>query len=569
MSGIEVAGLVLGALPILFAAVDFSKDGIHRVGAAFRRKKYVEKLARALLLQQQILEETVKSLLMASGCEDVWRFDQDPLSYLKNPTVREDVLDYLGTKNDAAFAGALQQSSDIVKRIAKNIAGLVPAFKDASDDLLEIIKANQDTNGKRLDLNPRIKLLFGVTQLKEAVQELDDTASALDRFTRIVLSNRQTVDDMSSKKAVKLARGLHHVRKFAGNLSLAISKSWKIGCHSKHEARLFLEDRLDTAVQISKQIGKESFEPILVFQLIFAASMDQGQTLWHEASVQVFDDENDEHADQTSVSSHPCVPQVTFASSGTMSRSRREITTVESICGVMETAQNDNGQTTFVLVEKQRIGTISTNKGSPIGQQQTEVTTLKALLSAGTSRNHGPILPWKFRMLLALKLASNLLQLIQTQWLERAWSKEVVYFMLNPKCSDGQGKCQVDLGRPFVSLSFDSSILNAGDSPSIEPKVALLELGILLLEVWHEITLETRFGCESAPSGYYQRLALATEWLDDTTNPLPDLYDKAISHCIHRSVGGSRVPDWDDMKFWGAMCGDVIEPLSKNCKQWR
>ncbi|KAH6677735.1 hypothetical protein B0J14DRAFT_475288 [Halenospora varia] len=570
MSGIEVAGLVLGALPILFAAVDFSKDGIHRVGAAFRKKKYVEKLARALLLQQQILEETVKSVLMASGCEDIWHFDQDPLGYLGDASVREEILDYLGPKNELAFTGALQQSCDIVKKIAKNVAGLVPTFKDASDDLLGIIKANQDASGKRLDLNPRIKLMFGVTQLKEAVQELDDTASALDRFTRIVLSNRRTVDDMSSKKAIKLAKGLRHVRKFASNLSLAISKSWRIGCHSKHEARLFLEDRLDTAAQISKQIGRESSEPILVFQLIFAASIDQGQTFWHEADVQVFDGKDDDHAHQTTISSHQGVPQVTFTPIEPASPNRPDITAVESICGAIETAQSDNGQTTFVLVEQQRIGTMATNKPISVRKQQTEATTLKALLlSADTSKRHGPILPWKFRMLLALRLASNLLQLIQTQWLERAWSKEVVYFMLKPTSSAGPGRCQVDLVRPFVCLSFDNSTPSAGNRASIEPKVALLELGILLLEVWHEITLETRFALREAPSGYYQRLALATEWLDDTDNPLPDLYDNAVSHCIHRSVGDSRLPDWDDMKFWGAVCGDVIEPLSKNCKQWQ
>src|SRR6266536_2879170 len=105
MSGIEAAGLLLGALPILFAAVDFSKDGIRRTGAAFRKRKYVEKLARALLLQQQILEETVKSVIIASGCEDIWRLDDDPLGYLKDESVREEVLDYLGAKNDAAFTG--------------------------------------------------------------------------------------------------------------------------------------------------------------------------------------------------------------------------------------------------------------------------------------------------------------------------------------------------------------------------------------------------------------------------------------------------------------------------------
>jgi hypothetical protein len=211
---------------------------------------------------------------------------------------------------------------------------------------------------------------------------------------------------------------------------------------------------------------------------------------------------------------------------------------------------------------------MASNKTSSIRQHQNEVITLKALLSTETS-GHGPILPWKFRMLLGLTLASNLLQLIQTQWLERAWSKEVVYFMLKPTGSAGQGRSQVDLERPFVCLSFDGRMQNIENRSSIEPKVALLELGILLLEVWHEITLKTRFACNEAPNGYYQRLALATEWLDDTDNPLPDLYDKAVFSCIHRSVGDSRLPDWDDMKFWSAVCGDVIEPLSKNCGQWR
>lgn len=129
MSGIEIAGLVLGALPVLIRAVDLYKDGIRKAGTAFRKRKYVQKLARALLLQQQTLEETVKSVLIASGSENIWRLDEDPLGYLNEKSVREQVLDYLGAKNDVAFTGTLEQSKDIVKKIARNLAGLVPTFK--------------------------------------------------------------------------------------------------------------------------------------------------------------------------------------------------------------------------------------------------------------------------------------------------------------------------------------------------------------------------------------------------------------------------------------------------------
>lgn len=132
MSGFEIAGVVLGAIPVLIGAVDLSKDSFHRAGTAFRKRKYVQKLARALLLQQQTLEETVKSVVIASGCDDLWRLDEDPLGYLSNKSVREQVQDYLGPKNDTAFTGTLEQSNDIVKQIARNIAGLVPTYKVGS-----------------------------------------------------------------------------------------------------------------------------------------------------------------------------------------------------------------------------------------------------------------------------------------------------------------------------------------------------------------------------------------------------------------------------------------------------
>ena len=104
---------------------------------------------------------------------------------------------------------------------------------------------------------------------------------------------------------------------------------------------------------------------------------------------------------------------------------------------------------------------------------------------------------------------------------------------------------------------------------SIEPKVALLELGILLLEIWHKTTLEARFGLEKAPTAYYDRMARAVEWLDDVDEPLPDLYDKAVAHCLRVNISGdTRYLDWEATKLWSVICGDIIAPLAKICKQW-
>lgn len=67
------------------------KDGIRRVGTTVRKRKYVEKLARALLMQQQILEETLKSIILASGCQDVISIADDSLKYFSNEDVQEQV----------------------------------------------------------------------------------------------------------------------------------------------------------------------------------------------------------------------------------------------------------------------------------------------------------------------------------------------------------------------------------------------------------------------------------------------------------------------------------------------
>lgn len=129
MSGIEVAGLVLGALPILLKSVDTYRDTFRRFGTTFNKRKHVEKLARALLLQERTLEELVKSVVLASGCEDVLTLDDDPMSYLSNPDVQEQVEEYLGPKSTKILIDELEANSEAVRKVARCISGLVPGSR--------------------------------------------------------------------------------------------------------------------------------------------------------------------------------------------------------------------------------------------------------------------------------------------------------------------------------------------------------------------------------------------------------------------------------------------------------
>jgi hypothetical protein len=441
--------------------------------------------------------------------------------------------------------------------------------QDVTDNLVAIINANQRKTNILVDLVPRVKLLLGINDMKVTIQEIDDGTAALDRFSRLILSNRQTIQSDSSRKAAKLAKALRHIQTFASALYLAILDGFREGCHDNHETRLYLEDRVDIAADILQRVGKaNSTTPLIIFDLIFAAGTSQKERVFYETAVLVFDendcDDNsnlslgdlsrqDGHADSL----------VRLLMSQTSSPSKPEIASVSSICATIKEAGSSQRRISFALVGNQQIGTISDDV-HPFRQLQegtTDAISLEQILQCERTA-----LPWKLRMLLALRLASSLLQLLQTRWLERTWSKEVVFFLARPATQTDRAQPQVDFNRPFVRCTFSGT---TQAERSIEPKVALLELGILLLEIWHKTTLEARFGLKEAPTAYYDRMARAVEWLDDADEPLPDLYDKSVAHCLRVNIGGdSRFLNWEDTKLWSVVCGDIISPLSKICKQW-
>ena len=409
--------------------------------------------------------------------------------------------------------------------------------------------------------------MFGIYDIKATIQEIDDGTAALDRFSRLILSNRQTIQSDSSRKAVKLAKAFRHIRTFASTLYFAITNGFREECHDSHETRLYLEDRVDIAPVILQRARKEATAtPLLVFDLVFTAEKGRKENMFYETAVQVFNEDEYDNAfdslvnNQNRGNNDACtvVRGPSFFTQRASSPPKPAIALVTSICAAIKEAGSSDHRIAFALVGKQPIGTIS-GAASPSRTLQCESNSTISLEQVLQTKSI--LLPWKSRMLLALQLASSLLQLLQTQWLEDAWSKDIVYFTIQPGAH-----AQALLDKPFVRCTFGDT---RTASRSVEPKVALLELGILLLEIWHKTTLEARFGQEKAPKAYYDRMARAAEWLDDVDEPLLDLYDKAVTHCLHVNISGdTRFLDWEDAKLWSVICGDIIAPLAKIYKQW-
>lgn len=126
MSGIEVVGIVLGVIPLVIEGLKSYQSGLKTMGNGFRKRKIVNKLCRALLLQSNTIEELVKHLLLCSGCEVPAALDFQTFNILNDPDVKPEVIEYLDQRYDV-FVSMLDECKEILQELATKIAKLVPA----------------------------------------------------------------------------------------------------------------------------------------------------------------------------------------------------------------------------------------------------------------------------------------------------------------------------------------------------------------------------------------------------------------------------------------------------------
>ncbi|KAF3133223.1 hypothetical protein TWF569_010667 [Orbilia oligospora] len=548
----EIAGLVLGALPILYGSVRVYRDTSKTVNRILRKRIYVDELVNALILLEGTLKLLVKSLLQDSGA---WNFEHDPFEYLKDQDVKQQLQEHLGPEMEAAFASTMEQIYDVIRGMAKSIGGVIPELKDEStDDLGRIIKANRDQKVKQIDFVPRIKFAFKASELKNTIKEIDDTVSGLHRIVNLTGRNEPSITAKVSTNTNRLSRGIRRIQKVAENLHVAIGRSWKHDCHTGHTAKLFLDDRIDT---VSKKSGTQ-----FAFGLIFEARFTQGQPIWHETTVKVIEDStNTPHphpaAEITPIK--PCRVTILLPKVVTI---EKKITTINDICGAIEIARGGKQQFAFVLDTDQHIGSMPSDDAVLTRYSNSNETSLSTLLILD---QYSGLKCLDLRMLLALRIASNILQLFKTNWLQRIWSKNEIYFPTS------KGINTPDLNRPFISVCFEDMKARPGED--IELRAAILELGILLLEIWNWKAFQIP-DTQTTPVGmlalYNQRHKHAFGWMHDTdaTHTIPNFYYRAVHFCISGMDGQARCWKWDDPKLWVELCQNIIEPLHENCGNW-
>lgn len=409
---------------------------------------------------------------------------------------------------------------------------------------------------------------------------MDASANDLARLHNVSASLHQMNVNPASTTSRKLANSLDRVRGHAVQLYTAVSLGWSPGCHPAHEVKLVLEDRIEAGSSCKSLLKTQKYN--LRFQVVFASEPSVGSdVLWHESEIDVVDYvEQNEHADALpsdhKTTQKPSI-KVTFSGLPPKSVAQPITTEVKDICWTIREAKREQKKLQLYLHTHHRfrchhspsLGVCSVSGGA------TSTINLEALLSKSTQPT-GPSkrMPIRSRLLLALNLASTLLQLKATPWLATLWSKSTVCCFAPSALSDYS---QIDLTRPLISVKFGSGVQITERKEFPEARRAILELGIMLLELWHETTFEAH--CDAlgvtVSHNYFDRARWAQEWLETSSDSdllLPDYHD-LVAHCIRCDFANNAFenqlclnPTWENERLTQGFITGVVEPLRKMCR---
>ena len=121
MSGFEVAGILLAAIPIVIESLKSANKG----KVLFKRQRHVDKLIHALQHQQACLVLTIKALFVRSGVVDFAEdWEKLPSLLQERADIREIMEDFLGTRTFAIYEHSVGQCEKAVSEIAKRIGGV-------------------------------------------------------------------------------------------------------------------------------------------------------------------------------------------------------------------------------------------------------------------------------------------------------------------------------------------------------------------------------------------------------------------------------------------------------------
>ena len=317
----------------------------------------------------------------------------------------------------------------------------------------------------------------------------------------------------------------------------------------------------------------------VVFKIVFITSLHSNEpsTVWHESEVEVTTENGTNDTIHLPLATAQA-PNVTFTTDSTDNRGVLSFTTpVEDFCHSINQAKQERKMLRFYLLSQpkfhccQDVSRDSSGvRGMVVVEDTISLASLISLSSTFTDRSMKMSL--RLRLLLALNLASTLFQLHQTPWLDMEWFKDNIQFLSPPGApSTAVIPSKIDISRPLIIHSFASpdTLSNPLGPLCPTPRDALLTLGLMLLEIWHETSLEDYFHHQDLGSStdYITRASFAQRWLEASEDAMVPDYYAVTARCIRCQFNGIPMnPTWQNEALEKGIAEGILEPLLGLCR---
>ena len=385
---------------------------------------------------------------------------------------------------------------------------------------------------------------------------------------RIAHVNQDVPLPPASLKVAGLAKFFNRVQGDASGLYSAIRTAWADTCHSNHGTRFLLDSRPE-AISRRKQ-------PHIVFKVVFESGSKPGENEFcKEAEVEILDEDDVEEqtVDQyvsRSAFFYSILIIVTRALNVRFQlEDKPTYIVIDGICSsLLQTARTMQPVSFYLSPDRllrcqstgaARSSTVLTPRDPHGHLSYSDSVTLNEVLANAIK------IELRDKITIAFALVSNQLQLHSTPWLPTYWSRDLIHFprIKDPKTS----KTSVIYSCPFLQSHF--SAIPASDEQILQSaKKPLLELGIILLEVWHQQTFTAYVSSvgKNLDEGYGLRYEAAKQWLDESKQQLLPSYLSVLSRCIECNIANRSIQyEWHDEVLRQSICEDLLRPLHDLC----
>ncbi|KAF2786117.1 hypothetical protein K505DRAFT_290273 [Melanomma pulvis-pyrius CBS 109.77] len=543
MSGIELAGLALGAFPILIHALESYREGAEVLKDWWHIQRAYKKCKHDLNYHRTIFEGNIERLLLPLVVDDdeltdlmgdpageAWE-DEELEKRLKErlPNSYNLLLDIVGSTNS------------IMESLKKELGVRNPQFQAKIDEHGKLAKPNASRKDLLSISNiefqaKRIKFSLKKSSRERLFMQLQD---ANDRMRHLLESSDQITAARRSREAGKpkpiVNRKINEFWQHARRLHSALSKAWQCSCAS-HTVNLQLQHR--TSEQLE-------------FDVLFDVRSVPGNGGWREAKIKMLPSNITANTVGVTIN----VPQRTPAQGTRQVRwtsqddqvsqtNQSNMTKIKCLCSTL--SQTCPGQFGYLDEDEYRFVVYPGDQTIPI--TGLEIVTLEKLLC-----DTDGALTRRKRYWLALTLASSYLQLCSTPWLATPLQKNSILF-LRDLSSDGP----LLLESPYVRGDMSKKTVTGATD-------AMVALGIWLLELCFGTSLENnkfrqQFPPGDATSAPILDYAAAVQWSKMVCDEAGPEFAEAVEWCLHAK-------ELSDSSWTKEIWTHVIVPLDYCHKQ--